>query len=170
MPRFQRNDNFIDKAFTIMADILIKVFPASQEEKQAFISYRDGLGAQTEGEYAEALEQYYDALEIEECSRDRGVIFYNIGLIYARIGNYLRALECYHCALELNDRLSQIYNNVATVYHHQGLKASKKKCSDLSKILFHKSSIYWKGALQIEPNSYIEAQNWLIITNRLNSI
>jgi hypothetical protein len=36
MGRSQRNDNFIDKTFTVMADILLKVFPASKEEKQAF--------------------------------------------------------------------------------------------------------------------------------------
>ena len=62
MARFQKNDNFIDKTFTIMADILLKVLPASQEEKEAFAYYRDGLCAQTEGEYSEALEHYYDAV------------------------------------------------------------------------------------------------------------
>jgi tetratricopeptide (TPR) repeat protein len=170
MSRFQKNDNFIDKTFTIMAEILLKVFPASEEEKEAFILYRNGLGAQTEGEYAEALDKYYDALDIEECSIDRGIIFYNIGLIYSKIGNYFKALECYHFALELNDRLTQIFNNTAVLYHTQGTKASKKKCLDLSRTLFYKASIYWKGALQLEPNYYIEAQNWLIVTNRFKNI
>jgi hypothetical protein len=36
MARAQRNDNFIDKTFTIMADILLKVFPTSKQEKEAF--------------------------------------------------------------------------------------------------------------------------------------
>ena len=56
MGRVQKNDNFIDKTFTIVADILLKVFPASKQEKQAFSYYRDGMSAQSEGEYAEALE------------------------------------------------------------------------------------------------------------------
>ena len=56
MGRSQRNDNFIDKTFTILADILLKVFPASKQEKQAFFYYRDGMSAQAEGDYAEALE------------------------------------------------------------------------------------------------------------------
>jgi len=36
MGRSQRNDNFIDKTFTIVADILLKILPASKQEKQAF--------------------------------------------------------------------------------------------------------------------------------------
>ena len=60
MPRSQRNDNFIDKTFTVVADILLKVLP--KQEKQAFFYYRDGMSAQSEGEYAEALENYYEAL------------------------------------------------------------------------------------------------------------
>ena len=59
MPRSQRNDNFIDKTFTVVADILLKVLPTSNREKQAFSYYRDGMSAQSEGEYAEALQNYY---------------------------------------------------------------------------------------------------------------
>ena len=55
MSRVQKNDNFIDKTFTIVADLLLKVFPASKQEKQAFAYYRDGLSAQLEDSYAEAL-------------------------------------------------------------------------------------------------------------------
>jgi len=32
----QKNDNFIDKTFTVLADILLKVLPAARDEKQAF--------------------------------------------------------------------------------------------------------------------------------------
>jgi hypothetical protein len=55
MPRFQKNDNFIDKTFTVIADIVLKVLPASKQEKEAFSYYRDGMSAQSEGEYAEAV-------------------------------------------------------------------------------------------------------------------
>ena len=78
MGRIQKNDNFIDKTFTIVADILLKVFPASKQEKQAFFYYREGMSAQSEGEYAEALENYYEALQIEEDPYDRSYILYNI--------------------------------------------------------------------------------------------
>ncbi len=42
MPRSQRNDNFIDKNFTIVADILLWIIPTTQREKEAFTYYRDG--------------------------------------------------------------------------------------------------------------------------------
>ena len=50
--------NFIDKTFTVIADILLKVLPASKKEKQAFSYYRAGMAAQTKGRYSEALENY----------------------------------------------------------------------------------------------------------------
>ncbi|MEB3123813.1 MAG: photosystem I assembly protein Ycf3, partial [Snowella sp.] len=52
MPRSQRNDNFIDKSFTVMADILLKMMPTNRRAKEAFVYYRDGMSAQAEGEYA----------------------------------------------------------------------------------------------------------------------
>ena len=119
MSKSQKNDNFIDKTFTIMADIILKVLPASKQEKEAFSYYKDGLIAQSSGEYAEALESYYEALQLEEDPIDRSYILYNIALIYSSNGEYSLALEYYHQALELNSRLSQAYNNIAVIYHYQ---------------------------------------------------
>nr|YP_011005058.1 Photosystem I assembly protein Ycf3 [Analipus japonicus]WAM61921.1 Photosystem I assembly protein Ycf3 [Analipus japonicus] len=169
MSRSQRNDNFIDKTFTIMADIILKVFPASKEEKQAFFYYRDGMSAQSEGEYAEALENYYEALQLEEDPYDRSFVLYNIGLIYSSNGEYLKALEYYHQALELNPNLPQALNNIAVIYHYQGVKASEKQNSDVAKLLFNKAAEYWKQAINLAPNNYIEAQNWLRTTGRLST-
>lgn len=169
MSRPQRNDNFIDKTFTIMADIILKVFPASKEEKQAFFYYRDGMSAQSEGEYAEALENYYEALQLEEDPYDRSFILYNIGLIYSSNGEYLKALEYYHQALDLNPNLPQALNNIAVIYHYQGVKASEKQNIDVAKLLFNKAAEYWKQAVNLAPNNYIEAQNWLRTTGRLSA-
>ncbi|CAN0322113.1 unnamed protein product [Ascophyllum nodosum] len=169
MSRSQRNDNFIDKTFTIMADIILKVFPASKEEKEAFFYYRDGMSAQSEGEYAEALENYYEALQLEEDPYDRSFVLYNIGLIYSSNGEYLKALEYYHQALELNPNLPQALNNIAVIYHYQGVKASEKQNIDVAKLLFNKAAEYWKQAINLAPNNYIEAQNWLRTTGRLSN-
>ena len=168
MGRVQKNDNFIDKTFTIVADILLKVFPASKQEKQAFSYYRDGMSAQSEGEYAEALENYYEALQIEEDPYDRSYILYNVGIIYSNNGKYLKALEYYHQALELNSALPQALNNIAVIYHYQGTKASEKKEFELAQNMFEKAGGYWKKAIRLAPNNYIEAQNWLKITGKLN--
>ena len=166
MGRSQRNDNFIDKTFTLLADILLKVFPASKQEKQAFFYYRDGMSAQAEGDYAEALENYYEALQIEEDPYDRSYILYNIGLIYSNNGEYVQALEYYQQALELNSNLPQALNNIAVIYHYQGIKASENEKIEIAKILFDKAGEYWKQAVKLLPNNYIEAQNWLKTTGR----
>ena len=166
MGRSQRNDNFIDKTFTVVADILLKVLPASKQEKQAFFYYRDGMSAQADGEYAEALENYYEALQLEEDPYDRSYILYNIGLIYSNNGEYTLALEYYHQALELNSNLPQALNNVAVIYHYQGIKSTEKQNSQLATNLFDKAAEYWQQAIRLAPNNYIEAQNWLKITGR----
>nr|QCI08906.1 photosystem I assembly protein Ycf3 [Wrangelia sp.] len=170
MPRLQKNDNFIDKTFTIVADIILKVLPTSKEEKTAFCYYRDGMSAQSEGEYAEALENYYEALLLEEDPYDRSYILYNIGLIYASNGEHSQALDYYHQALELNSKLPQALNNIAVIYHYQGLKASNEKKYELSKSMLNKAAEYWQQAIYLAPNNYIEAQNWLKTTGRLNNL
>jgi len=164
----QKNDNFIDKTFTVLADILLKVLPATKDEKQAFSYYRYGMSAQSSGDYAEALENYYEALKLEEDPYDRSYILYNIGLIYSNNGDYSKALEYYNQALELNSRLPQALNNIAVIYHYQGTKASEKKEFELAQNSFEKAGSYWKKAIRLAPNNYIEAQNWLKITGQLN--
>lgn len=166
MPRTQRNDNFIDKSFTVMADIILKILPTNQKAKTAFAYYRDGMSAQAEGEYAEALENYYEALKLEEDPNDRSYILYNIGLIHASNGEHEKALGFYDQSIELNPRLPSALNNVAVIYHYQGEKAKEAGKEDEAEALFDKAAEYWKQAIRIAPNNYIEAQNWLKTTGR----
>ncbi|OKH24791.1 photosystem I assembly protein [Hydrococcus rivularis NIES-593] len=166
MPRTQRNDNFIDKSFTVMADILLKILPANQKAKEAFVYYRDGMSAQAEGEYAEALENYNEALKLEEDPTDRSYILYNMGLIYASNGERDRALEYYHQAIELNPRMPSALNNIAVIYHYEGEKAKEAGQPQEAEAFFDKAAEYWKQAIRLAPNNYIEAQNWLKTTGR----
>jgi tetratricopeptide (TPR) repeat protein len=164
----QKNDNFIDKTFTVLADIILKILPATKDEKQAFSYYRYGMSAQSNGDYAEALENYYEALKLEEDPFDRSYILYNIGLIYSNTGDYFNAIEYYQQALDLNSSLPQALNNIAVIYHYQGTKASENKEFELAQNLFDKAGDYWKNATRLAPNNYIEAQNWLKITGKFN--
>ncbi|KAG4158369.1 hypothetical protein ERO13_D02G115550v2 [Gossypium hirsutum] len=41
MPRSQLKGNFIDKTFTIAANILLRIIPTTSGEKEAFTYYRD---------------------------------------------------------------------------------------------------------------------------------
>jgi tetratricopeptide (TPR) repeat protein len=166
MPRSQRNDNFIDKTFTVIADLLLKAIPTSQTAKEAFAYYRDGLTAQSEGEYAEALGNYFEALRLETDPFDRSYILYNIGLIHTANGQYGRALEYYFAALDRNPTLTQALNNVAVLYHSRREKALEKSQPEIAQILFSRSAEYWKEAIRLAPTNYIEAQNWLITTGR----
>ena len=166
MPRTQRNDNFIDKSFTVMADMILKMMPANKKAKEAFVYYRDGMSAQADGEYAEALDNYFEALKLEEDPNDRSYILYNIGLIYTSNGEHEKALEYYHQAIELNPRLPQALNNIAVIYHFQGDRAKEAGNKEASEALYDKAAEFWKEAIRLAPNNYIEAQNWLKTTGR----
>ncbi|MGB3507735.1 MAG: photosystem I assembly protein Ycf3 [Microcoleaceae cyanobacterium] len=168
MPRTQRNDNFIDKSFTVMADLILKLLPTNHQAKEAFAYYRDGMSAQADGEYAEALENYYEALSLEEDPNDRSYILYNIGLIHASNGEHDRALEYYDQALENNPRMPQALNNIAVICHYRGENAKETGHPEEAKAWLDKAADYWKQAINLAPNNYIEAQNWLKTTGRSN--
>lgn len=163
MPRSQKNDNFVDQTFTVIADTILKIFPASQREKQAFAYYRDGMSAQGDGEYAEALANYEEALKLEENPNDRSFILYNMGLIHASNGDHDRALDYYHQAIDINPRMTQGLNNIAVIYHHKGENATTP---DEAEDYFNQAAEYWVRAVRLAPNNYIEAQNWLKTTGR----
>ena len=194
MPRTQRNDNFVDKTFTVIADIILKALPTNRKSKEAFAYYRDGMSAQADGEYAEALENYYEALKLEEDPYDRSFILYNVALVHTSNGEHDRAIDYYNQAIDLNPRMPQAFNNIAVIYHFQGEKlqengqelqlkmeqaqsqADPEKVESLqSEIealltqaneLFDKAAEYWTRAIRLAPNNYIEAQNWLKTTGR----
>jgi tetratricopeptide (TPR) repeat protein len=166
MPRTQKNDNFIDKSFTVMADMILKLMPASQKEKEAFAYYRDGMSAQSDGEYAEALENYNEALQLEEDPYDRSYIIYNIALIHASNGEHEKALVFYQQAIDVNPRLPQALNNMAVIYHYQGEKQKEAGDHEAAEALFDKAAEHWVRAIRLAPNNYIEAQNWLKTTGR----
>lgn len=149
-----------------MADMILKLMPANKKAKEAFVYYRDGMSAQADGEYAEALDNYFEALNLEEDPNDRSYILYNIGLIYTSNGEHEKALEYYYQAIDLNPRLPQALNNIAVIFHYQGEKAKEAGESEAAEALYDKAAEYWKEAIRLAPNNYIEAQNWLKTTGR----
>jgi tetratricopeptide (TPR) repeat protein len=163
MPRSQRNDNFVDQTFTVIADTILKIFPASKREKEAFAYYRDGMSAQGDGEYAEALDNYKEALTLEDNDYDRSYILYNMGLIHASNGDHDLALEFYQQAIDLNPRMPQGLNNIAVIYHYKGDQTDDAEAKEE---FFAQATEYWVRAIRLAPNNYIEAQNWLKTTGR----
>ena len=101
--------------------------------------------------------------------------------IYGKNENYPRALEYYHQAVSLNSNLPQALNNIAAIYHRQGLLALEMSSQnydsameiseeyeyiELAKGLFDKAAEYWYQALKLAPDNYPRARNWLRITGR----
>nr|YP_010260979.1 photosystem I assembly protein Ycf3 [Trentepohlia sp. BN17]UIB38733.1 photosystem I assembly protein Ycf3 [Trentepohlia sp. BN17] len=148
-------NNFIDQTFTIIASTIVKILPASDREKQAFNYYRNGMSAQSEGEYSIALKNYYQSLRLETDPYDY------IGLLHTNNGEHDRALEYYHQALERNPALPQALNNIAVIYHYRAEQMLEFNRPDLAELLFTKAEDYWKLAINLSPTSYLEVQGWL---------
>ncbi len=167
MPRSQRNDNFIDKSFTVMADLILKIMPVKASDKEAFAYYRDGMAAQADGDYAESLENYTEALKLEENPIDRSYILYNIGLIKQANGELEAALDYYTQSLEVNPQHLSGMNNAAVIYFEFARKLETEDGDqDTVEGYYDKAAQLWIKAVRIAPNNYIEAQNWLKTTGR----
>ena len=52
--------------------------------------------------------------------------------------------------------------------HFRGEQAIEAGDIQSSELLFDKAAEYWKEALRLAPTNYIEAQNWLKTTGRMN--
>mmetsp|Transcript_49792 Transcript_49792/g.90152 ORF Transcript_49792/g.90152 Transcript_49792/m.90152 type:complete len:174 (-) Transcript_49792:25-546(-) len=158
------NPNFIDKTFTVLASILVKVFPTTSREKEAFSYYRTGMSAQSSGNYMSALENYCEALKLEEDLIDRSYILYNIGLIFANTGNYNKAMLYYVESLELNPELSQANNNLAILYHYKAKTAIENCDWDTGSLYFELARYHFKQTLAGATTGYNEVYNWLRLT------
>ena len=99
LPSNQNRDNFIHKAFNVIAESIVKIMPIAEKEKRAYIYYRDGLAAQNNGEYSEALAYYKESLLLEENKIDRGETLKNIAIIYMSNGEEDLSIETYETAI-----------------------------------------------------------------------
>nr|YP_009497349.1 hypothetical protein ycf3 [Biddulphia biddulphiana]AWT40062.1 hypothetical protein ycf3 [Biddulphia biddulphiana] len=180
--------NFIDKAFSVLADVILKILPASLKEKKSFSYYRKGMVLQSKNRFKDALISYYAALEIEEDPYDRSFILYNIGLIFETFENDEIALQFFLQGLVCNPNLSQSLNSIGALYHRQARLCEREADEwlfnnqetnqkyldrdeydffiELSKELYEQAALYFRAALRQAPDSYPEARNWLISTGR----
>lgn len=52
------------------------------------------------------------------------------------------------------------------IYPNRGEQAIEEADLESSEAWFDQAAQYWKQAIELAPNNYIEAQNWLQITGR----
>ena len=168
MSGLQYPNNIIDQTFTILANILLNNIPTNNNSKNSFKHYRRGIITQSAGNYAEALNNYFEALCFEIDSFDRSYIFYNVRLIHILNDRFNRAIEYYFAFLDRNPTLIQSLNNVAVIYFNYGEKALDKDHFIISKLLFSRAIEYWKETIRLAPINYIFVQNWL--KNRTNNL
>ena len=168
MPRSQRNDNFIDKSFTVMADLILKVLPTNQKAKEAFAYYRDGMSAQGDGEYAEALENYEESLKLEENPIDRGETLKNMAIIYMSNGEEVRAIETYQQALDENPKQPSCLKNMGLIYEKRGRIAQEEGRRDEADVWLDKAAEAWTQAVRLNPGGYLDIENWLKSSGRSN--
>ena len=168
MPRSNRNDNFIDKSFTVMADLIVKLLPINARSKEAYVYYRDGLSAQNDGDYAEALENYEEALKLEENSTDRSETLKNMAIIYMSNGEEERAIETYRKALEENPNPPSCRKNRGLIYEKLGCMGAEGGEQDAAARGFDQAADVWTQAVRRNPGGYLDIENWLKSTCRSN--
>ncbi len=166
VPRSNNKDNFLDKAFTVIAEGIVKMMPIAAKEKQAYIYYREGFAAQNNGDYSEALENYEESLKLEENSVDRGETLKNMAIIYMSNGDEELALATYVKALAENPKQPSCLKNMGLIYEKRGRAAQQKGMEDESDIWFDKAAEVWTKAVRLYPGGYLDIENWLKTTGR----
>jgi len=161
VPSNQNRDNFIDKAFTVIAESIVKIMPIAEKEKKAYIYYRDGLAAQNNGDYSEALEYYKESLLLEENKIDRGETLKNMAIIYMSNGEEDLSIETYEKALEENPKQPSCLKNIGLIYEKRGRYAEQNGDLDQRDIWFDKAAEVWSKAVRLYPGGYLDIENWL---------
>ena len=168
MPRSQNKDNFLDKAFTKMAEGIVKVMPIASKEKEAYLYYRKGLAAQNDGDYSEALEYYEESLKLEDNQVDRGETLKNMAIIYMSNGDEDLAVETYKKALIENPKQPSCLKNIGLIYEKRGRYAEQSGDYDQRDIWFDKAAEVWVKAVRLYPGGYLDIENWLKTSGRSN--
>ena len=168
MPRSSRNDNFIDKSFTVMADLIVKLLPINARAKEAYVYYRDGLSAQNDGDYAEALENYEESLKLEENAIDRSETLKNMAIIYMSNGDEEHAIKTYQKSLSENPKHPSCLKNIGLIYEKRGRIAEEAGQKDEADIWFNRAAEVWTQAVRLNPGGYLDIENWLKSTGRSN--
>ena len=151
-----------------MAEMIVKVMPIAENEKKAYIYYREGLSAQDCGDYSEALECYEESLKLEENAIDRSETLKNMAIIYMSNGDEERALQTYLKALDENPKQPSCLKNMGLIYEKRGRLAEQAGKKDESDSWYDQAAEVWTKAVRLYPGGYLDIENWLKTSGRSN--
>ena len=110
-------------------DSLNNLIPSSPPAEQIQLYNQIGKNYYQRGDYANALGNFSQALEIAQTINDSLYIakmFSNIGVIKDIVGNYSEAIDNYQKSLSIYDKLNNkegkesVLNNIGIVYEEMG--------------------------------------------------
>ncbi len=148
--------------------MIVKVIPVDENEKKAYLYYRQGLSAQDCGDYSEALECYEESLKLEMNAADRSETLKNMAIIYMSNGDEELALETYQKSLEENPKQPSCLKNMGLIYEKRGRQAQQAGQIDESDKWFDQAAEVWTKAVRLYPGGYLDIENWLKTTGRSN--
>ncbi len=151
-----------------MAELIVKAMPIDEQEKKAYIYYREGLSAQDRGDYSEALECYEESLTLEMNAIDRSETLKNMAIIYMSNGDEERALETYMKSLEENPKQPSCLKNMGLIYEKRGRLAQQSGNLDEADIWLDRAAEVWTKAVRLYPGGYLDIENWLKTSGRSN--
>nr|YP_009690746.1 Ycf3 [Nephrolepis biserrata]QEG57526.1 Ycf3 [Nephrolepis biserrata] len=167
MPRSQRNDNFIDKTFTILADILLQILPTTKREREASTYYRDGCRPNLK----ENMQKLYEAITkrcVQRLTLTTEVTYFIIQVSFIQVMGNMQELWNtifkHWSEIPFFHKLLIIW--LRSVTTDRGEQAINQGNLEISEAWFDQAAEYWKQAIALSPGNYIEAQNWLKITRR----
>ncbi len=115
-----------------------------------------GLIYKDKGQYREALENFFSALQVIKDKEQLGVVYNNIGVVYRRSGSYEKAIEYFINSLnireEINDKngIAITSGNLGNIYLNQKQFSKAIEYYNRAKVLFEETNnrIYEAHALQ----------------------
>nr|YP_009691190.1 Ycf3 [Davallia solida var. fejeensis]QEG57970.1 Ycf3 [Davallia solida var. fejeensis] len=168
MPRSQRNDNFIDKTFTILADILLQILPTTKREREASTYYRDGCRPNLKGN----MQKLYEVITKPCVQRLTLMIEATYFTTQASLIQVMENMQelwnitfKHRSEILLRHKLLIIWLRSVTT---RGEQAINQGNLEISEAWFDQAAEYWKQAIAPSPGNYIEAQNRLKITGRFS--
>ena len=111
-------------------------------EMRAIIHFLRGANFQRDGEFNEAIDEYRQALKLEDQFAEA---YNNLGTVYFAKADYGKATELYEKALDLRKDFAAAHSNMGTVYAGQARRMRLNQ-------FYHRAIVHLQRAIELDPN------------------